>query len=85
MKRCGEFVLSCAALEIVPALGIRSLPSAAVIHIGPEGLVRNKWPRWESRVRIGRDGFEIRTPLRVRRHVLMLFDPDPLAQRNRCK
>ena len=67
MKRCGEFVLSCAALEIVAALGIRSLQSAAVIHLGPRrtgtepsGLVGNL-------VRIGRDGFEIRTPLRVRR------------------
>ena len=41
MRRCGEFVLSCAALNIVAALGIRSLQSAAVDSSGPEGLVRN--------------------------------------------
>jgi hypothetical protein len=48
MKRRGELVLRRAALEIVAALGIRSLQSAAVIHLGPRrtgtepgGLVGN--------------------------------------------
>jgi hypothetical protein len=79
MKRCGELVLSCGALEIVAALGIRSAVSGRDSHRAPKNWYGTQWPRWESRVRIGRDGFEIRTPLRVRRHV-MLFDPDPLAR-----